>query len=109
MFCDCLVNTVLALWAGDLGNPVALVAGPKAAGNPIALVVGPEAAGENKCIAASHQISLCAGPLVLCLGAFFLAPPGGALRPGMAPAGWGALGRCPLARFEGEMAPPLVH
>ena len=46
MFCDCLVDTVLTLWAGDLGNPVALVVGPKAAGNPIALVVGPKAAGE---------------------------------------------------------------
>jgi hypothetical protein len=62
MFCDCLVNAVLALWAGGLrnpvalvvgpkaaGNPVALVVGPKAAGNPIALVVGTKAAGENKC------------------------------------------------------------
>jgi hypothetical protein len=90
MFCDCLVNTVLALWAGDLGNPVALVAGPKAAGNPIALVVGPEAAGENKCIAASHQISLCAGPLVLCLGAaFFLAPPRGSSAAGDGPSWMG--------------------
>jgi hypothetical protein len=47
---------------------------------------------------------------VFCLGAtFFLAPPGGALRPGLVPAGGGALGGCPLARFGGETAPPLVH
>jgi hypothetical protein len=66
-----MMDTVLTLWAGGLRNPVALVVGPKAAGNPIALVVGPKAAGENKCSAASHQISLCAGPLVSCLGAAF--------------------------------------
>jgi hypothetical protein len=53
-----------------------------------------------------------AGPRgsVFYLGAaIFLAPPGGALRPGLAPAGWGALGGCPLARFGGKTAPPLVH
>jgi hypothetical protein len=50
------------------------------------------------------------GSLVLCLGAAkCLAPPGGALRQGLVPAGWGALGRCLLARFGGETAPPLVH
>ena len=42
-------------------------------------------------------------PVVLVLGlgaAKKLASPGGAaLRPGLVPAGWGAFGRCPLARF----------
>jgi hypothetical protein len=42
-------------------------------------------------------------PVVLCLGlgaAKKIASPGGAaLRPGLVPAGWGAFGRCPLARF----------
>jgi hypothetical protein len=59
---------------------------------------------------ATHEISLCAGPLVSCLSAvIFFASPGGALRPGLVPAGWGALGRCLLARFGGETAPPLVQ
>jgi hypothetical protein len=78
MYCDCLVNTVLTLWAGDLGNPVALVVGPKAAGNPIALVVGPKAAGENKC-SARHPPNLplrrAAGFVSWCCN--FLAPPRG--------------------------------
>jgi hypothetical protein len=44
--------------------------------------------------------------VVLCLGAAkTLAPPGGALRPGLVPAGWGALGRCLLARFGGGNGP----
>jgi hypothetical protein len=94
------VSTALTLWAGDLRNPVALVVGPKAAGNPIALVVGPKAAGENSALHSHPKSLIRARPVVLCLGATnFVAPPGGALRPGLVSAGWGALGRCLLARW----------
>jgi hypothetical protein len=110
-----LVNTVLTLWAGDLRNPVALVAGPKAAGNPIALVVGPKAAGESKCSAASEPPDLpprrAAGfvfRVLVLQTANFLAPPspspGGGSAAGDGPSwvlGGGALVRCTLARFCG--------
>jgi hypothetical protein len=40
---------------------------------------------------------------------FFLPPPGGLCGRGWPPPdGWGALGRCLLARFGGETAPPLL-
>ena len=65
---------------------------------------------ENWWLSTEAPNSAAPGPLwfVLVLH-FVLAPPGGALRPGLVPAGWGALGGCPLARFGGETAPPLVH
>ena len=104
------MSAVLTFGPGDLGNLLALVVGPKGAGNPLALVVGPKAAGE---ISANASQRMCvAGPGALCsvlVLQFVLPPPGGALRPGLVPAGWGALGRCLLARFGGKTAPPLVH
>jgi hypothetical protein len=97
MFCDWLVDTVLALWAGDLGNPIALVVGPKAAGNPIALVVGPKAAREIGALLATHthQIPLCGRSARVCAGRwfrvfvlhFFLPPPGE-----LCDRGWSQLG-----------------
>ena len=64
------------------------------------------------CSSYSHPKSLLGARRgVVCLDAafFFLASPGGALRPMLVPAGWGALGGCHLARFGGKTAPPLVH
>jgi hypothetical protein len=40
---------------GAVGNPLALVVGPKAAGNPLALVVGPKAAGEISALRRATQ------------------------------------------------------
>jgi hypothetical protein len=64
---------------------------------------------ENGALHSHPKVCSAARVSVVCLGAaIFLASPGGALRPGLVPAGWGALGRCLLARFGGETAPPLV-
>jgi hypothetical protein len=61
-------------------------------------------ASEKCCSVESHQISLCARPSVVCLGAaiFFLALPGGAaLRPGLVPAGWGGTRAMPSGEVWG--------
>jgi hypothetical protein len=120
MFCDWLVDTVLAFWAGDLGNPIALVVGPKAAGNPIALVVGPKAAREIGALLATHthQISLCAlrgsaraaGFVSWCCNFFCL--PRGNSATGAGPSWVGGTRAMPSGDIWGKTAPPswpLVH
>jgi hypothetical protein len=81
MFWCSLVDTVLTFGPGNLGHPVAKghwVIPRTARGAARKLFV---AAIESAPLLATHQISLCAGPLISCLGAAKqIASPGGALR-----------------------------
>jgi hypothetical protein len=99
------MSAVLTLCAGDLGNPVARGQWVVRAWHLVLLAN--DLLLRAKCADLARATGFVASRVSLfCLGAAKkIAPPGGALRPGLVPAGWGALGGCPLARFGGGNGP----